>query len=280
MTFTGTISAINAALNGLTFQASAITDGLKITAINPAAAGNASLPVSASVPIQQAPLIPPSPSPPNPGPTPIPTPTPVPTPVTPSHNGTVTPNVVPPVAPSVIPVAPPASTSSSGPAIAPAVTVSTRKDATAATSLLMVGYQGPMGSTTVQPAPRAIGAVRNARDVGGLLSSTANVFWEDLNDVRDQLSSTVHSQAFVIGSALTVSTGLTVGYVMWMLRGGMLLSSLMAQLPAWSLIDPLVILSRMDDAETDVTREGNEESLESILAASASPSPNGEGVGA
>ena len=51
----------------------------------------------------------------------------------------------------------------------------------------------------------------------------------------------------MVGTAVTVSTGLTVGYVVWMIRGGLLLSSLIAQMPAWRLIDPLVVLSGTKD---------------------------------
>ena len=51
----------------------------------------------------------------------------------------------------------------------------------------------------------------------------------------------------MVGTALAVSSSLTVGYVIWMLRGGMLLTSLIAQMPAWRILDPLVVLSRAGD---------------------------------
>ena len=37
--------------------------------------------------------------------------------------------------------------------------------------------------------------------------------------------------------------------VLWLLRGGALLASLLSSLPAWRLIDPLPVLSRVDDEE-------------------------------
>jgi hypothetical protein len=40
-----------------------------------------------------------------------------------------------------------------------------------------------------------------------------------------------------------------VGYVLWLLRGGALIASLLSSLPAWRLIDPLPVLSRVDDEE-------------------------------
>jgi hypothetical protein len=51
------------------------------------------------------------------------------------------------------------------------------------------------------------------------------------------------------GSMAVGSFGLTVGYVLWLLRGGALIASLLSSLPAWRLIDPLPVLSRVDDEE-------------------------------
>lgn len=67
----------------------------------------------------------------------------------------------------------------------------------------------------------------------------------------------------VIGSAIATSTGLSAGYVIWLLRSGALLSSILSSLPAWQLTDPLAILAgrRRDDEEGD-----DDDSLESIVA--------------
>ena len=57
-----------------------------------------------------------------------------------------------------------------------------------------------------------------------------------------------------VGTVGSLASSFTVGYVVWMLRGGVLLSSLMAQMPAWKFIDPIVILAnydRDDDADDD-----------------------------
>src|ERR1051326_2872585 len=54
---------------------------------------------------------------------------------------------------------------------------------------------------------------------------------------------------WVSGSIAVGSFGLTVGYVLWLLRGGALLASLLSSLPAWRLIDPLPVLSRVDDED-------------------------------
>ena len=54
----------------------------------------------------------------------------------------------------------------------------------------------------------------------------------------------------VIGSVATVGSGLTAGYIMWAIRGGMLLSGLLAQMPAWTMLDPLLIVERINSEES------------------------------
>ena len=44
---------------------------------------------------------------------------------------------------------------------------------------------------------------------------------------------------------------LSVSYIVWLARGGYLMTTLMAQLPAWRLIDPLPVLDRMSDSAAD-----------------------------
>ena len=50
---------------------------------------------------------------------------------------------------------------------------------------------------------------------------------------------------WMIGSAVGVTTGLTVGYVFWTVRAGYLLTGLIAQVPAWRFVDPLPILNSL-----------------------------------
>ena len=42
---------------------------------------------------------------------------------------------------------------------------------------------------------------------------------------------------------MVVTGGLSVGYVVWLLRGGVLVSSMLSALPAWQMVDPLPVLS-------------------------------------
>jgi hypothetical protein len=81
-----------------------------------------------------------------------------------------------------------------------------------------------------------------------------------LDAVKDKMTRDHQLSKVYLGSAIVSSVGLSVGYVVWLLRGGMLLGSLLSSLPAWQILDPLPILARKkDDDPSD-----DDESLESI----------------
>ena len=84
---------------------------------------------------------------------------------------------------------------------------------------------------------------------GGSSGSRAAGLAGDLDRVRDDLGEQADLHHWVSGSIAVGSFGLTVGYVLWLLRGGALLASLLSSLPAWRLIDPLPVLSRVDEEE-------------------------------
>jgi hypothetical protein len=64
-----------------------------------------------------------------------------------------------------------------------------------------------------------------------------------LNKLRDEVVEETKFEKIVVGSSVTVATGFSIGYVLWLVRGEVLLTSLLASLPAWRLIDPLPVLS-------------------------------------
>jgi hypothetical protein len=72
-----------------------------------------------------------------------------------------------------------------------------------------------------------------------------------LDNVRDEGVTRAAEEQLLVASTVSVSTGLSVGYVAWLLRGGVLLSSILSSLPAWRALDPLPVLGRMDDDEDD-----------------------------
>ncbi|MCA9051091.1 MAG: cadherin domain-containing protein, partial [Planctomycetaceae bacterium] len=72
-----------------------------------------------------------------------------------------------------------------------------------------------------------------------------------LNNLRRDVQADLNFDNAVIGSVATVGTSITVGYIMWAVRGGMLLSGLLAQMPVWTMIDPLLIVDSAGSAEED-----------------------------
>jgi parallel beta-helix repeat protein len=83
-----------------------------------------------------------------------------------------------------------------------------------------------------------------------------------LDEARERVQEEAKVEARVAGSVFVVSTGLSVGYVLWLLRGGALIASLLSSLPAWRLVDPLPVLGSMGG------RAGGEDddSLEDLVA--------------
>jgi hypothetical protein len=62
--------------------------------------------------------------------------------------------------------------------------------------------------------------------------------------VNDELQADAAHQQTVILSSIAAGTGLTIGYALWLVRGGALLASIASAIPAWASIDPLPVLSR------------------------------------
>lgn len=70
----------------------------------------------------------------------------------------------------------------------------------------------------------------------------------------------------IVGGTTAVSTGLSVGYVIWTLRSSILVTSLLSSMPAWRFIDPLPILSTSGEEG-----EEDDESLESLVGEDNEP---------
>ncbi|MEQ1830449.1 MAG: cadherin domain-containing protein, partial [Pirellula sp.] len=84
------------------------------------------------------------------------------------------------------------------------------------------------------------------------LVQTQAVLWQDLDQIRENIvNGTNDSLPIPLGAATGVASSLSVGYVIWLLRSGYIVAGVMAQLPAWGLIDPLPILSQLDDLDDD-----------------------------
>ena len=79
-----------------------------------------------------------------------------------------------------------------------------------------------------------------------------------MDSQREQLENASILNPGVVGGAVSVSTGLSIGYVIWLVRGGLLIGSVLSALPAWRNIDPLPVLSSLggeDDSQNDDSLE-------------------------
>jgi hypothetical protein len=93
-----------------------------------------------------------------------------------------------------------------------------------------------------------------------------NSFQQQLNQLQEEIRQQLNLDKNTVASTLAVSTGLSVGYVLWLVRGGVLLSSLLSSLPAWRLIDPLPILAHLNRQKHG---DEDDDSLEGMLKKSA-----------
>ncbi|MEM9351491.1 MAG: cadherin-like domain-containing protein [Planctomycetota bacterium] len=85
--------------------------------------------------------------------------------------------------------------------------------------------------------------------------------WDDLNQLDEMVEQSSDFNQLAIGSALGMTSSLTAGYVLWLMRGGYLLSSMLAQMPAWSFVDPLPVLEFLTKQDED----DDEDSVEGML---------------
>ncbi len=95
-----------------------------------------------------------------------------------------------------------------------------------------------------------------------------SAFTSGLDELRRGVAGIDLSDKIVVGSSATVTTGLSIGYVLWMIRGSVLLSTILSSLPAWRLIDPLPVISGV------LSEEEDDESLESIIEDGSNSEPD------
>ncbi|NYG33104.1 cadherin domain-containing protein [Sphaerotilus montanus] len=68
---------------------------------------------------------------------------------------------------------------------------------------------------------------------------------EQMDRLRQEVADAQQAGMVSLASTALVSTGLSVGYVIWLVRGGVLMTSLMSVVPAWAGMDPLPVLAEM-----------------------------------
>lgn len=83
-------------------------------------------------------------------------------------------------------------------------------------------------------------------------------YHEQLQQAREEFIQ-VNLDTATMGQAAAVTGVLTVGYALWMVRGGLLVASFMSSVPMWQSFDPLPILASTEK------HKGSGETLESLI---------------
>jgi hypothetical protein len=82
-------------------------------------------------------------------------------------------------------------------------------------------------------------------------SSRSSPLIEAMDQMREGIENQAKVEHLVSAAAVAAGVSLSVGYLVWLVRGGILLSSLLSALPAWRMLDPLPVLARVGDDEDD-----------------------------
>ena len=174
-----------------------------------------------------------------------------------------------PVGTSFAPAAEPADASAAAPAPASAWSPPVETGGAPAPTVLAEPVASAPQPFTLSETVRAM---LGSRFVASPYQTADAVAGADLRDELDRIREQNQAQSVaehrIAGTVAAFTGGLSAGYVLWLVRGGVLLSSLLSSLPAWRVLDPLPVLgrrNRRDDEDED------EESLESLVEGSGNP---------
>jgi hypothetical protein len=79
----------------------------------------------------------------------------------------------------------------------------------------------------------------------------SGAFLQQLDHLRNQLRQEFDLEKTVSISVAGLSLGVSVVYILWLVRGGVLLGSYLSAMPAWRLLDPLPVLAKVGEEEDD-----------------------------
>jgi hypothetical protein len=129
---------------------------------------------------------------------------------------------------------------------------------------LLVRNAALLEGLAVAPREAVVGSIAGALSADALRAQLqGSGFTSVLDRMQDDLARQAWMGQVAAGGALATTTSLAVGYVMWLFRGGALLSGFLSSMAAWQLADPLPVLAhalRRGAGGTD-----DEDSLESLV---------------
>ena len=104
-------------------------------------------------------------------------------------------------------------------------------------------------------------------------STTSEELRRNLSALSDQLMEQGTERRHVVASSIALTTGLSVGYVIWLVRGGALVGSMLSAMPAWQMIDPLPVLTRGGANGTPELGGEDDASVEHLFDGDDAPPP-------
>ncbi|MFL6692567.1 MAG: hypothetical protein ACJ8GO_06370, partial [Ramlibacter sp.] len=110
---------------------------------------------------------------------------------------------------------------------------------------VLTGFSGLEGAVTRVSAEQFQQALRSG------------AFIDELDRLRRQLHEEFDLDRSTTITVAGLSLGVSLVYVLWLIRGGVLLGSYLSAMPAWRLLDPLPVLARSGD-EDEETEDGEE----------------------
>ena len=74
--------------------------------------------------------------------------------------------------------------------------------------------------------------------------------WQAVDSLIEQIDEEVSAAdvavTVTVGGVAGLSGAMSVGYVVWAIRGGSLLASVLSSMPVWRLVDPLPVIDRWE----------------------------------
>jgi hypothetical protein len=80
-----------------------------------------------------------------------------------------------------------------------------------------------------------------------------------------QMNEASDARRLLAETGMVLSAGLSIGYVVWLVRGGVLISSMMSALPAWQMIDPMPILAAARKSGRKTALDAEEPAVERLF---------------
>ena len=121
---------------------------------------------------------------------------------------------------------------------------------TAATSLLSLSRLADYATRVNEETITELG-----RYAVAAIAYDAELLWKQLDEIEASFEAEFGKVSYSLGA---VSAFGAAGYILWTLRGGVLMAAAMSQLPSWRMVDPLPVLDsysddKNDNGEDDVT---------------------------